>query len=182
MKKILRKILNIDLSGELLSARIENLQDNEDGTIEETNVAAIGRCQACDRPIENINDIRGTCFYCGRSCCATCHGSCAICGRTICQSCRSGFSEKNLSVCLDCGDSLEKRLAYQDKLQQEKNDFERTLQICNTQMKFIELLRQNAGKTPTLLARIAEIQIAHKLTKLERKTEEEKNNGRRLLP
>jgi len=182
MKKILRKILNLDFSGELLSARFEHLQDNEDGTVEETNVTAIDRCQACNRPIENISDMRGTCFYCGRSCCATCHGSCEICGRTICSSCRLGFSEKNLSVCLDCRDSLERRLSYQDKLLQEKTDLERTLQICNIQMKFVELLQQNTSKTSTLLARLAEIHVAHKLAKLERKIKEEKNNGKRLLP
>jgi hypothetical protein len=182
VKKILRKILNLDLSGDLLSARLEHLQDNEDGTVEETNVTAIGRCQVCNRPIENISDIRGICFYCGRSCCVTCYGACAICKRTICENCRVGFFQSNLSVCLDCRDSLKRRLAYQDKLLQEKTDFERTLQTCNIQIKFIELLQQNTGNTSTFLAQLAEIHVAHKLAKLERRIKEEKNNGKRLLP
>ena len=181
MRRIQRKSLNLDLAGELLSAKFEHLQDNEDGTVEEINTTSISRCQSCGRPVQ-IDEIRGTCLSCHRLTCSLCSGFCECCKRgPYCGTCRSGFSEKKLSVCISCRDILSRRLAYEDNLLREKTDFERTLQMCGAQMKFIELLRQNTGKIPALLAFLSEIQIAHKLTELGRRTEE-KNNGRRLLP
>jgi len=78
MRKIHRRMFNTDLNGNVISAKAEQLTDDEAGTIEELHIAAASRCEACGRPLEKMNEIRGSCIICGRSCCSICEGFCAV--------------------------------------------------------------------------------------------------------
>ena len=183
MKKILRKILNTDLTGNILSARAEQLIDDETGTIEETHVLAVSRCEGCGRPLEKMNEIRGVCIRCGVSCCSICEGFCAICGRgPFCGRCKTGFAAKGISVCPNCLPALRERLAQQDQFLEEKAAFERTIALCTTQLRLIHLLQYNRGRVSKTLVRIAQLRIARKLARLERQLKQENNDGKRFLP
>lgn len=183
MRKIVRKILNTDFSGNVLSARAEQLTDDEAGTIEETCVTAVSRCEACGRPLEKTNEIRGVCISCGASCCSGCEGFCAICGRgPFCGHCKTGFAAKGLSVCLNCLPALRERLAHQDQFFEEKAAFERTIALCTAQLRLIHLLQYNRGRVSRTLVRVAQLRIARKLARLERQLKQENNHGKRFLP
>ena len=178
MRKIIRKILHTDLLGEVLSSRTEQLTDDEAGTIEESHVTAVSRCEACRRPLEKIGDSRGACVLCGRTGCSTCLGRCAVCQRLICGQCGTGFAEKNLSVCPDCLPLLRNRQAYQDRLQEDKIAFERQMALLNTKLKLIQLWQQEGGSITELVSRIAEIRVTRKIARLEQQVKGRKNHGR----
>lgn len=183
MSKIFRKKVNTDFSGNILSASMEQLTDNENGTIEEAYLTAVSRCEACGRPLEKMNEIRGRCIICGRFCCSLCVGFCSICNRgPICGSCRKGFAEKGLSVCSNCLPALKERLAHQDRLLQEKTTFEQVIAVCNAQLKLIQLLQHNKGKISKTLTRIAQLRVARKIARLEQQLKRENGHGRKLLP
>jgi len=176
-------MLERDFAGQLLSMKTEQIVDDEAGTVEETSVMRIKRCQACHRPLEKTNEMRGVCISCGISCCSICHGFCTVCGRgPFCGRCKTGFPEKNMSVCADCLAALKDRLAYQDNLLEEKASFERLIAVYTAQLKFIQLLQHNKGSISTIVSRIAQARIARKIGRLERQLEQEKKHGRRLLP
>ncbi len=183
MRKIIRKIIERDFAGQLLSMKTERLTDDEAGTVEETNVTRIKRCEACRRPLEKTDQMRGICISCGMSCCSICHGFCAVCGcGPFCGRCKTGFPERGLSVCSDCLAVLKDRLAYQDKLLEEKASFERLIAVYTAQLKFIQLLQHNKGSISGIVSRIAQARIARKIRRLERQLEQEKKHGKRLLP
>ena len=143
MAIIIRTTINADFDGNILSANQEQLKDDEAGTIEETYLTALSRCQACGKPLEKVNEIRGRCINCGRFCCYICVGFCSICNRgPICGSCRDGFPEKGLSVCSNCLPALKKRLVHQDQLLEKKAAFERTIAVYNAQIKLVQLFQQ----------------------------------------
>ncbi len=178
MSKISRRKINTDFFGNIFSVNLEQLKDNEDGTVEETHVSAIGRCHACGRPLEKTSEIRGRCIVCRQFCCSLCVGECSICKRgPICGSCREGFAERGLSVCSNCLPVLKERLAHQDRLLEGKANFERTLAGYNAQIKLAQLLQQNKGKISNTLARIAQYRVARKIARLERQFEKENNRG-----
>ena len=128
MRRIRRKTLVTDFLGNVISARATEIEDHEDGTIDETCLTAHSRCHACGRPLEKMGEIRGACISCGRSCCSLCVGSCAVCGSgPICGHCRTGFPERGLSVCWNCLPALKQRLVYQDQLAQNKMAFEKDI-------------------------------------------------------
>ena len=183
MSKIFRRKINADFFGNIFFASMEQLKDNENGTIEETYLTAISRCEACNRPLEKTSEIRGRCIICGRFCCSLCVGFCSICNRgPICGSCRKGFAEKGLSVCSSCLPALKERLAHQDRLLEEKANFERTLAVYNAQIKLAQVLQQNKGKISNTLARIAQLRVARKIARLEQQLQGENGRGRKLLP
>lgn len=181
MSKIFRRKINADSFGNIFSASMEQLTDDENGTIEETYLTAVSRCEACGRPIEKTSEIR-VCISCGASCC-TCGEFCTICGRgPFCGHCKTGFPEKGLRVCPNCLPSLQERLAHQDQLLEEKANFERTLAVYHAQIKLAQVLQQNKGKISNTLARIAQLRVARKIARLEQQVERENNRGRKLLP
>jgi hypothetical protein len=179
--KILKRIFNTDFNGNVISSRLEELNDNENGDVEELHLTSVSRCEACGRPLEKMNEIRGSCIICGRSCCSICEGFCAVCRRgPICGHCRTGFPEKGLSVCSNCLPTLQRRQAYQDRLLEEKVGFEQRIALCNAKLKFIQLLQHNKGRVSRALTRVAQIHIARKIARLERQLRQEDNRGRRL--
>jgi len=183
MQKILRKIVDSDFAGNVLTAKTEVLTDNEAGTVEESSVTALSRCQACDRPVEKIEQMRGTCIRCGLSCCSICGGFCAVCGAgPFCGRCKTGWAGTGLSVCSDCQSALNERQAHQDKLIERKMAFEQMVAICNAQLKLIQLVQQNRGAVSKTLGRIGQLRVARKIAHLERQLKKENGHGRRLLP
>ncbi len=183
MSKISRRKINTDFFGNIFSASIEQLTDNENGTIEETYLTAVNRCDACGRPLEKMNEIRGQCIICERFCCSWCVGFCSICNRgPICGSCRKGLAEKGLSVCTNCLPTLKERLAYHDRLLEEKANFERTLAVYNAQIRLAQVLQQNKGEISNTLARIAQLRVARKIARLEKQLKGKNSRGRKLLP
>jgi hypothetical protein len=183
MSKISRKHVSTDCGGNVFSFRVEELNDDEHGTIEENHTAIVCRCEACDRPIENTSEIHGRCVVCGNSCCSFCIGYCSICKRgPICGSCRQGFPEKGLSVCSSCLPALAARLAYEDQLIREKASFERALAVYDSQIKLAQLLQQSKTKIPRLIARVMQFRVARKIARLERQLRQGDNRGQRLLP
>lgn len=183
MQKILRKTLDVDFAGNILSAKTEELTDNEVGAVEETCVTAINRCQACNRPVEKIEQMRGTCIICGLSCCSICGGYCAVChAGPFCGRCKTGWAGTGLSVCSDCQSALEERQAHQDELVQRKMAFEQMVAVCNAQLKLIQLVQQNRGDVSRTLGRIGQLRVARKIARLERQLKQENGYGKRLLP
>lgn len=182
MKRILRRIVNLDLLGRLLSETVEQVTDDEEGTIEELHAAAYCTCQACGRPLEKIEDMRGTCVECGQACCSQCVGHCAICRSPLCSHCREGFPERGLSVCGHCREGLEKRLARQDRFQEDEIAFKRQMEVYNAQMKLIQLGLHDKGSLSELIARVAQFRLTRKLHRIEKQLSEGKNHGHKLLP
>lgn len=179
MKRIIRRILQIDSLGRVRAARVERLTDYENGTIQEDHATSVHPCEACGRPLEKIGDIRSDCARCGRSCCATCEHFCTVCHRPLCRRCRVGFSEKNLSACHDCLRGLEKSLARLDRSSQAKVAFERGMAVCGAQMKLLQLVMYSGDSISEL---IVQIRLARKLARLERETTSGQDHERRRLP
>ena len=187
MKRINRKKIYTDFSGNPLYASEEVLKDHETGFIEETYHTAIGRCEACDRPVEKINDICGRCIQCKMLTCSFCAGTdsgfCSICKKgPICASCRQGFPAKGLHVCDDCMPVLQERLDLQDQLLIEKIAFERAATLCNLKIKLTQLLQQSQGNKSSVLAKIAQLSTAKKIARLERQMKRRDKHGQKLLP
>ena len=178
MKRIFRRISTVDTLGRILSARVEELSDDEAGTIEETYSTALTCCEACGRSIEKVNEVRGRCSVCGQNTCSICSGFCAVCNRSLCDRCRVGFAEKSISVCSACLPLLERRQEYQDKLIEEKLDFERTMAVCNAQLKLIQLYQHNKGTLSRVILTAAELKAARKLAKMEKQLKRELDHGK----
>jgi hypothetical protein len=182
MRKILRRILNVDHLGRLLSSRTEEVTDDEQGTIQEVSTNDLYVCQACQRPLERLEEIRGVCVVCRRQCCVTCAGACGVCGKTMCSDCREGFAEKPMSVCDDCLAALEQRLAYHDQTQEDKAAFERLMAVYGAEVKLVEQLTRDKGSIMELIGQIAQLRLAGKLSHLERRIVQGDRHGQRLLP
>jgi hypothetical protein len=183
MSKIFRRILNKDSDGDTLSRRTEKLIDDGAGTIKETYETSVTRCPACRRPLEKVSEMRGRCVVCSRYCCSLCAGSCSACGRgPLCGRCRTGFPEKNLSVCADCLHVLRRRLEHQDRLLTKKVAFEQTLALYQTQLRFLQLLQQDKGRISETIAGLARLRVARKIARLEKKLQQEHDDGKPLLP
>jgi len=183
MQKIRRKMLDVDFAGNILSAKAEELTDDEAGTIEETTVTARRRCQACHRPIEKIEQMRGTCITCGLACCSLCSGYCAVCGAgPFCGRCKKGWAGTGLSVCSDCQSALKERQAQQDALVQRKVAFEQMVAVCNAQLRLLQLIHQNKGDVSRTLGRIGQLRVARKIARLERQLKQENGHDKHVLP
>ncbi len=182
MSKIIRRILSKDFDGNIFSSRIERLVDDGAGTIEENYETSVTRCEACGRPVEKADEIRGHCILCGKSSCSLCAGTCSICGRgPFCGRCRTGFPEKNQSVCANCLLVLRERLAYQDALLERKATFERTLAVYEAQMKLVQLLQHNKGGISQAVVRLAQMRVTRRIVRLEKELQRENDRGRPLL-
>jgi len=94
--KILRRIFNTDFNGNVISSKLEELNDNENGDVEELHLTSVSRCEACGRPLEKMNEIRGSCIICGRSCCSICEGFCSVSSWTDLWSLQNRISGERL--------------------------------------------------------------------------------------
>jgi hypothetical protein len=182
MSKIRRRYVNTDLLGRILSMRQEDLTDNGEG-IEETYVTAVGRCEACDRPLKDADEIRSRCVHCGLATCSRCEGRCAVCQTPCCGHCRAGFAEKPLSVCIRCLGQLESRLKRQDSLvgdklesEREKVEFDRAMAVIGLRLKLLDML-QHGSAAPSWMVHLGQMLLVQKVKQLERNHER-----RRLQP
>lgn len=180
--KILRKIIQTDLQGRLLSEHAEELYEDDDGNVLEMHTTASLACPACDRILEKPQDIR-RCIECGRNCCSSCSTVCSICHRgPICGSCVLGFAEQRISVCLYCLQDLQERLSRQDRLLDEKIKFERLLTTYSAISKLTQSANHERGTLSEIILDIANIHLAGKLSSLTKRIEREDTDDRRYLP
>lgn len=183
--KIRRTTIQYDALGRILSEHVEQLTEDENQNVEETHATSVLTCEACGRPVEKFQDIRGRCVECGRQCCITCEGAgCAICSRPLCgnDNCRRGFAEKGLSVCRNCLPELEVRLARQDHMIDEKVKFERLMSVYGALMKLTQQGSHSSESLSDVLAHIAQIRLSRKLSQLAQEITRDQDHDRRLLP
>jgi len=180
--RIRRRIVNADLEGRVLSERVEEVADDGQGNVEESQATAFHNCPACSRPVEKVQDVRGRCVRCGQQTCATCEGFCAICHRPLCRNCRLGFAEKGLSVCDVCLRLLSERLAQQDRLVEEKTAFERLMVVSGAMLKVLPPPPYENGSIMGVVAQIVQLRLAGKLSRVAKQLTEGPDRGPRLLP
>jgi len=172
MRRIIKRLLKQDARGNTYVENVQELIDDEHGTISETDVSTYGVCEACSRPVENHNDVRA-CDRCGRICCDRCAVPCAVCARGLCARCRRGFGEKQLTVCPECLTVLNERLEYQDQLLREKAAFERRIAVQREILRLLQCGMFHAYQPPGLLQDLAELVMIRKLKRLEASAEDE---------
>ena len=180
--RIRRRIVNADSLGRILAERIEDLADDGQGNVAEQQSTTFYICEACNRPVDKVQDLRSRCVRCGRQCCATCESSCAVCRRPFCGECRTGFAKGGLSVCDACLADLEQRLSYEDRLAEEKVEFERRMTIYGALLRVFPPGAPNSGALSDLAGQIMQIHLVRKLSSLERRLTERDDRGGRLLP
>lgn len=179
--KIRRRTFSVDFLGRLLSQHVEELTEDGQGNVEEIHASAVYACEACGRPVEKVDDVRGRCVECGRLCCVACEGACAVCRRPLCGECRLGFDDKGLSVCGACLARLEQRLARQDRLLDDKVAFERAMTVYGNLVRLLPPGGVERGSISEVLAHIAQVRLARRLSRIADRIEQEENDGRRLL-
>jgi len=180
--RIFRRTITVDAHGRPLAERVGQLTEDGEGNVEETHAEAFYVCEACGRPVEKIQDIRGACVRCGRQCCVSCEGLCAICRRPLCGSCREGFAQKGLSVCDACLAHLRERLAREDRLQEEKTAFERLMVAYGAQMRLLQAGIRGPGSLTETLSHIMQVRLQRRLTRMAKRLAQEHDDGQRLLP
>lgn len=72
MKKILKTFLKINDTGSKLYEGVEELIDDENGTITNAKTETLATCRSCGRTIEQ-NQARSNCPVCKGRCCDFCH-------------------------------------------------------------------------------------------------------------
>ena len=73
MKRILKAFLKVKSTGERLHEGLEELVDDESGTITYLKKETLPTCESCGQPVEQSR-IRTNCPVCGGRCCDFCHG------------------------------------------------------------------------------------------------------------
>ena len=71
MKKILKAFLKVNMAGDKLYEQIEELVDDESGTIVDLKREVLSTCRSCGQSVEP-NQARSNCPLCGE-CCNFCH-------------------------------------------------------------------------------------------------------------
>jgi hypothetical protein len=180
--RIIRRTITVDADGRPLAERVEQLFEDGDGNVEEAQAEAVYVCEACGRPVEKVQDIRGACVRCGRQCCVTCEGFCAVCRRPLCGRCREGFAAQGLSVCDGCLGRLRERLAWEDRLQEDKAAFERLMAAYGAQMRLLQSSGQAPDSLAGTLSRIMQVRLQRRLSRMAQRLAREHEDGPRLLP
>jgi hypothetical protein len=167
MRRIVKRLFKRDTTGKVHVESIQELVDNEHGTISETTLTTLTTCATCSRPVEKLTEIRG-CDRCGASCCDRCAIPCAVCSRHLCPQCRRGFGEKQLAACPECLSVLNERLERYDRLLEEKAAFERLLAVYREQVRIVQHGMFHNYPCGDLLEQLAELHLMKKLKSLER--------------
>jgi len=167
MRRIVKRLFKQDNTGKVHMESVQELVDDERGTVSEMTATTFAVCQTCSRPVEKLGELRG-CDRCGASCCDRCATACAICSRHLCPQCRRGFGEKQLTACPECLSILNERLELQDRLLQEKTAFERLVAVYREQVRIVQSGMFHNYPCGDLLEHLAELRLMQKLSKLER--------------
>ena len=170
MRRIIKRLLKRDSQGNLHLHSVQELIDDEAGTIAETTATTFKTCGSCARPVENLAELRG-CDRCGALCCDRCAVACAVCSRHLCPACRRGFAEKHLTVCAECLSLLNERQERQDRLLEEKAAFERLLTVYQEQARIMQYGMFHTYPSGDLLVQLAEVGLVTRLKRLERMIE-----------
>lgn len=182
--RIRKRKYSVDFRGRVLSEHVEQLSEDGQGNVEEVHASAVYPCEACGRPVEKIDDVRGRCVECGRLCCVTCAGACSVCHRPLCGSCRLGHAapgQQNFCVCAACLEQLQRQLARQERLLKEKVAFDRSMALYDRLMRLLPP-GTGSGSLIDILVRIGQVRLARRLERIARRIAKEEGNGRRLLP
>lgn len=167
MRRIIKRLFKRDSLGNVHLENVQELVDDEQGTISETTATTFAVCDTCSRPVENIGELR-SCDRCGTSGCDRCAMPCAVCARHLCSQCRRGFPEQQLTVCPECQSVLNDRLEQHDSLVRQKADFERLLAVYREQVRIVQHGMFHAYPHGDLLEQLVELGLMKKLIKLER--------------
>ena len=119
MKKILKQHLITGQNGKVLNRNTERLTDNGRGRLNLITRSTATRCPNCQRPVTDINKLRGRCDICrSLTCCENCETKCRVCSRRLCGRCRRGFVGQSsiITVCPICLNHLRQRQAFNDRL------------------------------------------------------------------
>lgn len=119
MKKILKQHLITSQNGKVLNRNTERLTDNGRGRLNLTTRSTAIQCPNCQRPVTDINKLRGRCDICRvQNCCENCETRCKVCSRRLCGRCRRGFVGQSsiITVCPICLNHLRQRQAFNDRL------------------------------------------------------------------
>ena len=180
--KILRKLISTDLQGRVLSEHTEQLQEDADGNVMEIQSTAAQACPACGRIIAKGQDLR-RCIECARDCCEVCATVCSSCKRgPICGNCSLGFAEKQIPLCHRCLAQLQMRLERQDRLVDEKIEFERLMNVYGAIGRLIQSVAHERGSISEAMLDLASLRLARKLSSLAERIPKEQNDGKKYLP
>lgn len=154
MPRILRRFLSMNSAGHPVVARGERLTDDGRGHMSLTSYRTFRSCPGCNRPIEDVSDLRGRCDYCRqRGCCTHCETRCQACSRRLCVACRRGFAGRTTAtVCPICLVRLQRRQAFEDKVRLQDASF------CQRLAREREWLRRQALRVQARKARRAAAQ------------------------
>jgi hypothetical protein len=65
---------------------------------------------------------------------------------------------------------------------EKKATFERTLALYQSQLRLVQLLQQNKGRVSDTMVRLAQLRVARKIARLEKKLKRDSEGGKQLLP
>lgn len=168
MRTISKRKINVDLQGRLWSDTQQRLSDDENGNVEELEMQAVAFCQACERPIARVEDIRGVCVSCGRTTCSTCEDRCDVCRAALCPHCRQGFPGGG-SVCDSCRRTSEARQVRKDQLLEDQLAFDRLMAVYGAQARLIHAGMHDQDSMTGSIARLLQMRISRKLSQIEQK-------------
>ena len=148
MKKILKQHLIVGQNGKVLNRNTERLTDNGRGRLNLTTRRTAARCPNCQRPVTDINKLRGRCDICRvQDCCENCETKCRVCSRKLCGRCRRGFVGQSsiITVCPICLNHLRQRQAFNDRLLIQKIRHQRHMMHQHEVTRLHALKLQAAG-------------------------------------
>jgi len=173
MNRILKRLFVTDSLGKVHHQSIEELADDQDGTITETTAEIHTACETCSHPVEKTEHLT-VCQVWGRRCCHRCldaaRSFCAVCGKTLCPACRRGFAPLKAICCTECLPALAERQDYEDRLVEDKIIFERRLAACREQVRLAEYGFFHVNPGGGLLEDLGEILLNRKLKRIEKAT------------
>jgi len=167
MRKIIKRLIKRDFLGKVHLRTVQELIDDEHGNIAELTENTYSRCNSCSKVVENIGELFD-CDRCGISCCEHCTASCTVCSKRICATCRHGFGENKLTVCPECFSILKDRQEYLDKIDSQKLNFNRHLEVYREQVHIAQNGLFSRSLCGDLLRQLADLKLIRKLCDLEK--------------
>ncbi|MBM4032141.1 MAG: hypothetical protein FJ291_10190 [Planctomycetes bacterium] len=169
MRRIIKRVLRRDSHGVVHFLSLQELRDDEQGTIDELVEETLSRCQSCAHPLERLADVRA-CDRCRVPCCDLCSTPCAACSRRLCAECRRGSTDPRLTLCPECLADLAERLEQQREDARQTAEFDRLLTVYREQARLIGSGLFSNYPLGGLIEQIAGLSLARKLGALERRT------------
>lgn len=118
-RKIIKRSLTIDESGQVIRSDTERLNDSGQGQLNLTTRQMVLRCRSCNSPVTDVNGFRGRCDICRtRDICGNCGSKCQVCSKNLCGHCKRGFvtNGATFTVCPTCSIALYQRQIAIDRM------------------------------------------------------------------